>query len=158
MRPRWWIFLSAAVLIGMVISISLFPKKMSTPAGNYDSAQVHIAGQTLVVTIPLTAATQAQGLAGRRSLDDAAGMMWRYHEPTTPTFWMKGMIMPIDIIWIKQGKVVDISAHLPPPTSGQTDVPLFQPSTSITEVLEVAAGFVDRHRVKIGDSVTITPD
>ena len=65
-----------------------------------------------------TAQEREQGLAGRESLSSDKGMIFVYHQPQRPSFWMKGMRIPIDIIWIDGEKIVGFEQHLLPPEEG----------------------------------------
>ncbi|MBN2087245.1 DUF192 domain-containing protein [Candidatus Peregrinibacteria bacterium] len=41
-----------------------------------------------------------QGLMGRESLSDDTGMLFVYQEPARQSFWMKNMVIPLDILFI----------------------------------------------------------
>jgi len=117
-------------------------------------------GDALVeAEIASSPAAQAQGLSGRAALHEGKGMLFSYAEPLIPTFWMKEMRFPIDIIWIRDGMVVDISPHLPAPLPEiqLADLPRYQPKEPIRYALEVPAGWAARHKVTNGTRVTI-PD
>ena len=65
---------------------------------------------------------------------------------------MKEMNFPIDIIWIGEHmSVVDITKSASPSSFPQT----FVSSAPALYVLEVQAGFAERHGVKIGDQVVL---
>jgi len=55
---------------------------------------------------------------------------------------MKGMVIPIDIIWIRDHKVIGIASHVPPPPSNKLDQELirYKSPQSVNGVLEVGAG------------------
>ncbi|MCR4263242.1 MAG: DUF192 domain-containing protein, partial [Candidatus Roizmanbacteria bacterium] len=60
-------------------------------------------GETkLFVEIADTPEKKSKGLGGRTFLADDYGMLFpSENQPYLPVFWMKGMEVPIDIIWIK---------------------------------------------------------
>ena len=68
---------------------------------------------------------------------------------------MKGMNFPLDFIFIRDGKVVDIIPNVQPPLPNQPDsnLPVYEPTVSINMMLEVSAGFVAAHSIKLGDQV-----
>lgn len=75
-------------------------------------------------------------------------MLFVYQDDVKPTFWMKGMRFPIDIIWLdKNLTIVGFEKDVIPSTFPET----FSPPETIRYVLEVNAGFVDKHQLKIGD-------
>lgn len=109
----------------------------------------------LKVSFATTSAQQAQGLSGVESLPDGAGMFFVFSESGRYSFWMKNMLIPIDIIWIdSSGVVVDITDNISPETYPTT----FVPNKPIRYVLEVPAGYTSRAGIRIGDKVTPLPN
>lgn len=110
-------------------------------------------GETIIqVDLADTIGKQRQGLSGRLSLPKDQGMYFPMGQAALHGFWMRDMKFPLDIIWIRSGIIVDISENVPYPLQGQTPVTV-QPKEQADAVLEVNAGFTQRHGVKIGDSV-----
>ena len=71
--------------------------------------------------------------------------------------WMKGMLFPLDLIWIENGLVVHIerdAPHFPPGTSDMS-LPIYAPSAPATYVLEVNAGFTAYHGIEVGSQVEL---
>ena len=95
---------------------------------------------------------KARGLSGRARLADGSGMLFPFVPPQRPQFWMKDMLMPLDFLWIRGGKVVQITADVPPP-SGSGPLPLYRPAVDVDAVLEVPAGFAERAGLAVGDLV-----
>src|SRR5574337_1763101 len=75
---------------------------------------------TIRVEVARTAREQARGLGGRASLPRGEGMLFPFDAIERRTFWMKGMLIPLDIVWIREGKVVTINANIPPPRPHET--------------------------------------
>lgn len=111
----------------------------------------------LNVDVAKTNAERARGLSSRENLGDNEGMLFIFERPEHYTFWMKSMKFSIDIIWVNDGKVVDITPNVPVP--GQdirlSDLPRYAPSEPAQYVLEVKAGFAREHGIKKGDSVKV---
>jgi uncharacterized protein len=112
---------------------------------------------TLEIELADTPQKQSQGLSGREMLATNSGMLFPYDTLKKPTFWMKGMLIPIDIIWILNDQIVDILPNVPPPEKGQSDdtLPRYSPVTEINKVLEVNAGFSQSNNIKIGDKILL---
>ena len=94
-----------------------------------------------------------KGLSGSPALDNKKGMLFIFAQPFVYKFWMKDMSFPLDIIWINNGKVVDISKN----TSNIFDPAnprFYKPSKPAQFVLEVNANFASNHQIKVGDAVT----
>ncbi len=96
------------------------------------------------------------GLGMREKLDEGKGMLFVFNNPGpcpgTCGFWNKDMLFPIDIIWIRDGMVVDVYEHLP----SYKEVKDFtvSPKTKVNYILEVPDGFIKTNTIKIGDMVT----
>lgn len=111
-------------------------------------------GQTVVpVELATTTGAVEKGLSGRASLDAQSGMLFIFLKPFIYHFWMPDMRFPLDIIWINNGKVVDISENV----SNEFDPVnprFYAPSKPVRYVLEVNAGFAARTHIQIGDEVS----
>lgn len=123
--------------------------------GQYGRASVKFSEVVVDSSVPLTASLKRQGLAGRTGLGSHEGMLFVFDSADRYAFWMNGMLIPLDIIWINHNQVVDISVNIPPPSFGQKDLPIYRPNLPASAALEVAAGFSASHNIKIGDEVRI---
>lgn len=115
-------------------------------------------GETKVkVEIADTQSKRSNGLGGRESLASDSGMLFIFEKVDKHGFWMKGLKFPLDFVWIKNKIVTDIYKDALVPTTGQQDqdLPIYVPSEPIDMVLEINAGFVDNHNLKIGDVVDL---
>ena len=108
----------------------------------------------VIVEVARTDEEKARGLSGREILPQGHGMLFVYEAPTRPTIWMQGMRFPLDILWIKGGRVVDFVMGANPPSRGELPL-MFIPRQEAEYVLEVPAGFVERLGVSINDPVRI---
>lgn len=120
-----------------------------------------VGGDSIRAEVVRTADEHARGLGGRDGLAPGTGMVFPYLEPRRPEFWMKGMRFDIDIVWIRGGRIVDLSTFVPAPRKGPTSavdaLPTFSPREPIDAVLEVVAGTAQARGWKIGDSVSFDP-
>jgi uncharacterized membrane protein (UPF0127 family) len=97
-----------------------------------------------------------RGLGGRESLTDDRGMLFVFPEPGLHTFWMKDMLMSIDIIWISaEGQVIDIQAAQPEPGVPDPQLKRYSPNGEAKYVLEVRAGLAAEKGVQVGDEAQI---
>lgn len=122
--------------------------------------QVSINNKTFTVELAITADQQARGLSGRDEIPANQGMLFVFKPAQKTSFWMKDMKFPLDIVWIHNQKIVDISRNLPPPSTDTStkDLPTYSPSEAVDYVLEINAGqatyFQVGDRVTINDSVS----
>ncbi|MDO8571262.1 MAG: DUF192 domain-containing protein [bacterium] len=109
-----------------------------------------VSGATLRAEIADTAHARQKGLSGRKQLGRDRGILFVFKEEGYHQFWMKQMSFPIDIIWLdKEKRIVDIAKQVEPDTFPHT----FKPGSAALYVLEVNAGFSEKHEVSIGDSM-----
>lgn len=121
--------------------------------------EINIEDKSIMVELANTDKTRAQGLSGRQSLSPDQGMLFVFDKGSRPRFWMKDMHFAIDIIWIAEGKISQISRNLLPPEPGTKDseLALFIPNDPVDYVLEVAAGTASANLWQVGDEVTNLP-
>ncbi len=115
--------------------------------------EIWVGANKLMVEIASTTEARAKGLGGRNNLGEEAGMLFLFGEPDYQGFWMKDMRFPLDFIWIQGDKIIDITSNVPAPANPSDLLPIYQPAEKADKVLEVNAGWVARHEVKIGDTV-----
>jgi uncharacterized protein len=118
-------------------------------------ARVLIGNRVAVVAeVARTEAEKVRGLSGREGLAPDRGMLFVYEAPVRPVIWMRGMHFPLDILWIREGRVVDLVRGARPPAPGEPPQE-FEPREAIQYVLEVPGGFADRHGIVRNDPVEI---
>lgn len=142
------------VWILLVLMVGSFVYLRVRSPNTEQSTVVKIGRTQVQVEIAATPEKRAQGLSGRVELADDHGMLFPMGEPQVYAFWMKAMRFPLDIIWIRDGRVVDISENVPAPTAGELPVSV-RPREPIDYVLEVNAGFVEKKGIGVGDRVEI---
>lgn len=108
-----------------------------------------VGGHGVSVEYARTPAEQQQGLSGRDALAPDTALVFPFSPAATPTFWMRGMRFPIDIVWVAQGRVVGIEAGAP----ADDGAIQYQPPSPVDEVFELPAGWCATHGVDVGDTV-----
>lgn len=102
------------------------------------------------------AAEQAVGLSTKTGLESNQGMLFAFTEPNIPSFWMKNMQFPIDIIWIHQDRVVGVVSNVQPqPGVPDSELTTYFPETPVNFVLEVQAGWAEQNGLQIGQNVEV---
>ncbi len=115
---------------------------------------LEISGIQFNVDVAKTLAEQRRGLSGRAGLADNQGMFFIFDKPNTYGFWMKDMKFPIDIIWLKDNKIIRFEENMAPQNGAKdSELKIYYPPEPIQKVLEVKAGAVQRFGFKIGDEV-----
>ena len=114
--------------------------------------ELQIGSARVRVEIADTIAKQQQGLSDRAGLPKDQGMYFPMGGPSRHTFWMQRMNFPLDVLWIRDGRIVDISENVPQPKPGEQPVTM-SPKDPADAVLEVNTDFTEKHGVKIGDTI-----
>jgi uncharacterized membrane protein (UPF0127 family) len=109
---------------------------------------------TVRVEVARTEAEKVQGLSDRDRLAPNRGMLFVFEAPVRPRIWMRGMRFPLDILWIRDGRVIDLVRGAQAPAPGEAPQ-AFTPHEDVQYVLEVPAGFAKRHGITVGDRVEI---
>lgn len=93
---------------------------------------------------------RAKGLMFRDNLD--GGMLFVFEEPGVYSFWMKDMLISLDIIWINDNKIVFIQENAQPCVNSCTSYNL---GIESEYVLELNAGEVSKLNLEVGDEVIL---
>lgn len=109
--------------------------------------EVRVGDTSVQVEVVEDVASQQRGLSGRSSLAEGSGMLFVFGREDTWAFWMKDMRFSIDIIWAaSNGEIVHIERSVSPETYPKS----FAPPVPARYVLEVPAGFSERHALQRG--------
>lgn len=148
---------SLFVLVGVILAGFYFVKNIKP--NNFNQLKD---GQTVTVTIgqnkieataAVSPAKRQQGLSNVSTLGDNSGMLFVFEQPGLHSFWMKDTLVPLDIVWISNNKIVDIQTM---PVEGNPENPTmsYLPKSPANSALEVPAGAAKNWQ--IGQSVSIT--
>lgn len=134
----------------------LFGVFLSAYFGNFSSEKKHIVvsfkNSSVMAEVSDTEVSRIRGLSGRTSLKDGEGMWFDFGTDGYPSFWMKEMNFPIDILWLN--KDLEIT-YLKENATPESYPEMFTPSSLCRFVLEVPSGFVKKYEVKIGEKATV---
>ncbi len=111
-------------------------------------------GKEIRVEVARTLDEQAQGLADRSSVGD--GMIFCMDGTTIQRFWMLGMQVPVDMVWIHGGEVRGVAAEVPlreGEGNGSANPTIRSSDEPVNMVLELPAGWAERHQVVVGSQI-----
>ena len=164
-----WHAVGGAIILGIVVFVILWIHSMSPvtvqapapvvtvqPTNNgqpmLPTKIITIGNVTVLAELATTSEQKGDGLSGRVSLQDGAGMLFVFDTPSVEGFWMKDMRFSLDIIYAAQdGTILTIHPDLSP----QTYPTAYYPSAPASYVLEVPAGFAAEHGIAVGDKIVI---
>jgi uncharacterized membrane protein (UPF0127 family) len=109
---------------------------------------------TVAVEIADTPAEREQGLMGRTTLPDGAGMVFVFPEDQRGAFWMKDTLIPLSIaFYAADGRIVKILDMEP---CDADPCPLYDPGVAYRGALEVNQGAFESWGISAGDRLRIT--
>lgn len=150
------------VIVGLMVQgkIGNFtPIYNSEQTSNTNSKIVKIGNVEIEVEVAKTDQERQKGLSNKKSLNENSGMLFVLPSNSKPTFWMKDTLIPLDIIWIKENRVVGIERNVQTQI-GATDKELVRYNAPgvVDFVLEVNAGFSDKNNIERDSAVQIEFD
>lgn len=144
-----------AAAIGVALAALACPH----PDGPAPDAWVTIRGERIAAERAASLEDKVRGLGGRDSLAWGRGMLFEYDRPAFYAFWMKDMRFDLDLVWIRDGHIVDIHHDVPAPKSASPEgsLPTYRPREMADTILEVPAGTAAALGWRRGDRVRIQP-
>jgi uncharacterized protein len=129
----------------------------STNQSGWEKGSMLIDGRNIAVDIARSPLQQAQGLSGRAKLSDDEGMLFDLTQSNNkrPGFWMKDMDFGLDIIWIRNGKIIGIAKDVPAPINEAAELAQYHPPSEVDYVLEVNAGWSDRYGIRENETAQL---
>ncbi|MEC7392839.1 MAG: DUF192 domain-containing protein, partial [Cyanobacteriota bacterium] len=105
---------------------------------------------------------QRLGLMQRPALPPLRGMWFPFATPQPQRFWMFNTLAPLDMIFVRDGRVLDLVPAVPtcaalPCRSYAADADGNGRADFVGAVIEIGAGEAQRLGIGIGDPVRITP-
>jgi uncharacterized membrane protein (UPF0127 family) len=148
--------LRKSLLLFSMLSIACLPVNAKVPT-------VQIGANKVKLEVAATREQIERGLMYRNSMPEDHGMVFLFHPPSGVKFWMAHCYMPLDMLMIKDGKIVRIFENVQPERDKpESECPTYpsasEPSITVDEVVEVNAGYAKRHNIKTGDGVEFSFD
>ena len=132
-------------------------EQTTKPSPTPETKVISVAGSTLTVEIADSNEKRREGFSGKKSLSEGNGMVFVFEGDSRPSFWMKDMNFAIDIIWVKDEKIVGIEKNVQPePGVSEKNLTLYPAPQAIDHVIEVNAGYSEKNNLEIGDSVDLS--
>lgn len=145
-NKRLYFVVCVVVIVLIMVSAFLFKEK---------TGYVVINDKKIKVEIVDSESEREDGLMRRESLDSDSGMLFIFPDSEIRSFWMKNMLIPLDMIFIDENfEIVNIKQNVSQCFS--ESCPNYVSSKPVKYVLEVNSGFSERNNVSIGTSVLWT--
>lgn len=160
------------IVAALVVAVSVFfflpmvtPFPFSTPSPSpvfYSPTAPSLAiavlnGTEFSLEITNTLETRARGLSGRDSIPERGGMVFLFDPPERPAFWMKDMRFPLDMVWVRNSRIIGITENIPAPLPETPEASLlrYAPPELVDEVIELSAGTAKAIGLRPGQNVRL---
>jgi len=155
-KARTWRFLT----VGAVVTTAFLAPPLIQCAAGVDAKMPTAKIGDNLIKLEIAASTQEieHGLMYRTSMPEDQGMVFLFHPPQKINFWMYHTLIPLDMLFIKDGKIAKIFHDVPPCKSEkETDCPLYPggKGMEVSEVVELNGGYAHRHNVKEGEKIEL---
>ncbi len=153
------VFLLFGLLFALLLGIMFFqnnqknlnikiPFSKSSPTATINK-------QAFTLLVAKTPKETQIGLSDKTSLPEKEGMIFIFEKADQYSFWMKNMKFPLDIIYIRDNKIVTIIENAQPPKNKDDNPPILRPDEPADKVLEINSGLSKKYGFKKGDEITI---
>jgi len=149
----------AIAVVGVIAYLFLYivtpqPAVESVMEKKVDIKEYVLNHKVINLEIAQTPAEHFQGLSDRQDLCSACGMLFVFRDLEIKTFVMRRMNFPLDIVWIKNDKVIGINQNLPP--EGLEPIAKYSSPEPVDMVLEIPAGQADYYQLSEGTILNLT--
>ena len=136
------------------VAVAIFSLLLPYMFFNNTGALLVYDGYRYVLEIANSSESRQKGLAGRDKLAMNHGMLFVFDEPGRNCFWMKDMLISLDIMWLdSQYRVLHIEQNVQPDTYPSEH---FCYEGQSKYVIELNAGEVKKSGIKVGVDVKIS--
>ncbi len=156
------IFVSASLawslpLLGVTPDKPTPVSTQTTPQGQRlpVTAQAVIHNRKIDLEVARSPQEEEIGLMYRTNLPENRGMLFVFDPPRPVLFWMKNTLIPLDMVFLYQGKVRKIASKVPP--CKQETCPTYGSNDRIDQVIELKSGRAAELGLKVGDSIQVNP-
>jgi uncharacterized membrane protein (UPF0127 family) len=112
-------------------------------------------GPCIELEVARTQQQQSWGLMGRPPLAPLRGMWFPYDQPQVVKFWMHRTPSPLDMLFIRDKRVIAIEANTTP--CPRLPCRSYGPDEPADGVVELAAGEASRLGLQVGSTAVIRP-
>jgi hypothetical protein len=138
------IIMSVAILTVLVFAGSYFFSKKNPKLAE-------IGGHKFKLELAVNGKERERGLGGRESLCRDCAMLFVFPQEGAYSFWMKDMRFNLDIIWVSDGKIVQLAKNV-----DHGSLATITPKKPANLVLEINAGLSDEYGLKEDDRVNFS--
>ena len=130
------------------------PSPSPTVYSASNQKNILIDDKTLNVEFATTPAEWTRGLSNRNTLKNDSGMIFLFPTSQIQDFWMKDTLIPLDIIWVAENKVVGIRQMFPELGTSSSQLKHYLSPVPVDTVIETNLDWTTTNNIRIGDLVS----
>jgi uncharacterized membrane protein (UPF0127 family) len=125
--------------------------KSITPSPHLRETSLQLGKHSYLLEVTQTPEEAQLGLMGRKTLPVGSGMLFTFFPPEPVKFWMRHTLIPLDMIFVADSKIIHIQEAAPPcPEKLGERCPTYGPDTLVDYVIELPAHTVHKDGIKVG--------
>lgn len=157
---RHMLYATLSFSVALVLFLTLAYVILARRSYGLPETWASFGGDTRIrVEIAASALARARGLSYRDSLEEGRGMLFTFGSAQRHSFWMKGMRFPIDIVWLRDGEVVDVTHDIDPQVGASLmQLKSYSPLLPADDVLELPAGYAKAHGIAVGSRIRLSEE
>ena len=126
---------------GLLAPVLAGARPAAAPFAGLTEVRLHVGGDCRRVVVADSVDERATGLMRRSDLGPYAGMLFVFDGPTSSSFTMSDVPVPLDIGWYDvEGRPVDRTLMRPCPQRSPAECPVYQSKGSYRYALETLGG------------------
>lgn len=119
----------------------------------WPTARVFLGGESFTVLVADNYNHLVQGWSDRKDMGGYGGMLFIFPDRGQHIMVMRRMYFPLDIVWLDGTTIVSLVENLTPDNRPEDQLTRYGTGVFSTAVVELPAGFIQGHRVRVGDTV-----
>lgn len=120
------------------------------------SITVNIGGRLFALELAVDQATRRRGLSGRERIGLADGMLFVFPHAGKQSFWMRGCLVPIDLLYLDPGGyIVDLHRMHPEPGVPDDEFKTYPSKWDAQYAIELAGGMIDELELETGQQIDL---
>jgi uncharacterized membrane protein (UPF0127 family) len=121
---------------------------------DHGETTIYINEEALILEVVNTDGSRAQGLSDRMELPHD-GMLFAFEDVRQRSFWMKNMNFALDMVWVKDEKVVGVTENAAVPAESERENPttFYTSPSEANVVIELAAGRAKQLGIEVDDEI-----
>ena len=118
----------------------------------YNDPKAVVNGKEIELDVANTEFLKQKGMMYKTSYPRNRGMLFLWDDIVPISMWMRNTFLPLDIIYMVDGEVVDYDKDVQPCEEQQCET---YGNVNANQVMELLSGGVDNYNIKIGDKVEL---